>query len=362
MRVLVFSRARTPGANVRLLGSVGTGLVDRGASVAYATCGVPAVTAQLIADNAAASVFPITANNWFTTWLAMRTVMKTFAPDAVIVESESDTLLAAVAARRGTGIVRRLRPQEDALYRWKSRIAARFNRTALLVPSTGDEMALPRNVLTVRAPVSLPMRSMQAIQLSNDGNEAPPVIACVPDRSGAAAALCLRAFARLRQRRPELSLLLLGDPGRLQSVRIHAAALGLTEFIRTLPESALFDRQRLDLAMVWVAARGDRGALSAVAAMSRGLPVIVERSSDVSAFVAHRITGLHVEDGDLSATIASMAQLLADPDAFRSTCEAAIARSHRLHSWTGFLDRVVEAIELTRSVPRSRSTRSVVPA
>jgi hypothetical protein len=362
MRVLVFSRSRVPGANIRLLGSVGTGLVDRGASVGFATCGVPTVTGQLIADNGAASVFPINARNGFTTWLSMRTIMKTFAPDAVIVESESDTLLAAMTARRGTGIVRRLRPQEDALYRWKSRVAARFNRTALLVPSTGDELALPRHVLTVRAPVSLPMRSIQAVHLSGEAEDAPPVIACVPDRSGAAAALCLRAFARLRQRRPELSLLLLGDPGRLQSVRIHAAALGLTEFIRTLPESALFDRQRLDLSMVWIAARGDRGALCAVAAMSRGLPVVVERSSDVSAFVAHRITGLHAEEGDLSATIASMAQLLADPAAFRSTCEAAIARAQRLHSWSGFLDRVVEAIELTRSVPRSRSTSSVVPA
>jgi hypothetical protein len=361
MRVLVLSRARMPGANIRLLGSIGVGLVDRGASVGFATCSIPEVTRQLVAENGAASVFSIGGSNWISTWLSTRRAMRSFAPDAVIVESESDTLLAAMTAPRGTGIVRRLRPQEDALYRWKSRVAARFNRTALLVPSTGDELALPRTVLTVRAPVSLPMRSLQATHLTNaDG--APPVIACVPDRSGAAAALCLRAFARLRQRRPELSLLLLGDPGRLQSVRIHAAALGLTDYIGTLPESVLYERPRLDLSMVWVAARGDRGALAAVASMSRGLPVIVERSSDVSAFVAHRITGLHVDDGELSATIASMAQLLADPAAFHSTCEAAIARAQRLHSWSGFLDRVVEAIELTRSAPRSRSTSAVVPA
>ena len=362
MRVLLLSRARMPGANIRLLGSIGVGLVDRGASVGFAARAFPDVVNQLVAENDAASVLALEGNNWLTMWLSTRRLMKSFAPDAVIVETEADAFLAATTAQRGTGIVRRLRPQEDALYGWKSRVAARFNRTALLVPSTGDELALPRTVLTVRAPVSLPMRSLQALQLKGENVDAPPVIACVPDRSGAAAALCLRAFARLRQRRPELTLLLLGDPGRLQSVRIHAAALGLTEYIRTLPESALFERQRLDLAVVWIAARGDRGALSAVAAMSRGLPVVVERSSDVSAFVAHRITGLHAEEGDLSATIAAMAQLLADPSAFRSTCEAAIARSQRLHSWSGFLDRVVEAIELTRSAPRSRSTGAVVPA
>jgi hypothetical protein len=348
MRVLVMSRARTPGAHVRLLGNIGAGLADRGATVAYAASDVDSVL-QLLAPGDADNVHRLRGKSALQMLASTRKTMKSFKPEVVLVDGERDTFAAALASEGRVGIVRRLRPTQDAQYGWRSRVSARLSKVVLLVPSSGETMALPREVRTVRAPVALPDQARSRPQLSWEDEETPATIACIPDERGAAASFCLRAFARLRQRRPDLTLMLLGDPSRMQSVRIHAAALGLTDHIRTLPESALFERQQLDVAAVWVASRGDDGALAAVASMARGLPVIVERNNDVAAFVAHRITGLHADEADLSATIASIALLLADPLALRSTREAAVARAQRLHSWSGFLDKVVEAIEIVRS-------------
>lgn len=362
MKVLVLTRAPVAGADVRLLRGIGVGLVDRGASLAYACCPIAPVQQMLAPDGTPTTLLSIDNRSAIRAWLSLRAAVARFDPDVVLTDSERDTLLAALVVRRRAGIVRRIRPQQDARYGWRSRLAARLSRVAVLVPSTGETLGLPRTLRTVRAPVALPGPLHPALQLSPDASVVPRTIACVPDARGASAAYCLRAFARLRQRRPDLVLMLLGDPLHMQNVRIHAAALGLTEYIRTLPEAALFERQRLELAVVWIAAEGDKGALSAVAAMTRGLPVVVDRNSDLAAFVAHRITGLHAEEGDLAATIASVAQLLADPVAFRSTSDAAVARAVRLHSWSGFLDRVVEAIELTRAQPRTRRTRSAQPA
>ena len=63
MRVLLLSRARMPGANIRLLGSIGVGLVDRGASVGFAARAFPDVVNQLVAENDAASVLALEGNN-----------------------------------------------------------------------------------------------------------------------------------------------------------------------------------------------------------------------------------------------------------------------------------------------------------
>src|SRR5690606_36518184 len=109
-----------------------------------------------------------------------------------------------------------------------------------------------------------------------------------------------------------------------------------------------FDNAPLDCVALWVATDGDEGALAAVAAMTRAIPVVVDRNSAVAAQVAHRLTGLHADSAELAPTVAAIAQWIADPVSFRSACEASRARAQRFHSWQAFLDRVVEAIELTR--------------
>lgn len=355
MRVLVMSRAQSTDAHVRLLSNIGAGLAVRGSTVAYAA-GPARSVAAMFAGADAVNLHTIDDMSPVRALLSMRRALSRFRPDVVITDSERDTLLAAVAGMGRVGIVRRLRTGQDAAYRWRSRLAARFAPIVMLAPSSGETLSIPRSVRTVRAPVALPESAHVALRTANDVGT-PTTIACVPDVRGASAALCLRAFAKLHRRRPDLTLLLLGDATRMQAVRVHAAALGLTDHVHTLPETALFDRRPLPLLLVWIATSGDDGALAAVASMERGLPVVAERNSDVAAFIAHRITGLHVDESDLSSTIASIAQLLADPPTFRSTCDAAIARAQRLHSWNGFLDRVVEAIELTQQ-PRRNARRT----
>ena len=362
MRVLVLTRDVVPTAHVRLLAQIGGGLADRGASIGYLAMPDEAIQ-QTLKFGDAATPFSFRNTSPFGMFLTARRAVREFRPDVVLTDGERDLLLAALASGRRAGVVRRIRPGDDEQWGWRSRVAAKVSRVSLLLAPNADANAFHAKLQVVRAPVALPQTARNKLHVAQHPPTAPLTLACVPDRSGASTALCLRSFARLQKRRPQLKLILLGDPRHMQAIRVHAAALGLTDHIQTLPEQALFESPKLEFAAVWIAATGDVGALAAVAAMARGIPVIVDRFSDVAPLVAHRITGLHAEDNDLATCIASIAQLLADPQSFHSTCDAALARVQRLHSWNGFLDRVVEAIELTRidkPAVRQQNTRGAV--
>lgn len=348
MRVLLVTRSTQVAAHVRLMAHVGAGLAERGAEVAYLTPASPEV--QLLFQRIGETAWPFAFGraNPVAEYLAVRRVLRAFQPDVALTDGEGDSTLVALAGRKRVGIVRRWRldDREGARWGWPSRVASRLSRLAVLLPFGSDTLEFPPRVRVVRAPVSLPALPGGGKELAPDA-QAPLVIACLTDRDNMSTALCLRTVARLRVRQPNLTLLLLGKTAGLQSARIHAAALGLTECVRVQPASTLFEAVPIDVAALWVAIGGDEGALAAVAAMSRGIPVIVDRMSDVAPQVAHRLTGLHADAGELAPTVASIAQWMADPVSFRSACEASMARAQRFHSWQSFVDRVVEAIQLT---------------
>jgi glycosyltransferase involved in cell wall biosynthesis len=125
--------------------------------------------------------------------------------------------------------------------------------------------------------------------------------------------------------------------------------------------SVLFDGNAPDIGALWVSARGDTGALAAVAGMSQGIPVIVDRLSDFTNLVAHQITGFIADDLDPASTVALLAQLLSDADAHNAMSEASIARAQRLHSWSAVVDRVLEAAQpdARRSTNRSPASAGV---
>lgn len=349
MRVLLVTRSEHVAAHVRLLAHLGAGLLERGADVGYLTR--PANDVQRVFQHIGetAWAFAFATPSPFGDLVAARRTILAFQPDVVITDTESDALLVALAGRNRVGIVRRWRIDETdgAHWTWRSRLASRLSRMSVLLPFGSDTMEFPPRVRVVRASVSLPAPS-GGLQEVIEGTTAPLAIACLTDSDNMSTALCLRTVSKLRTRHPGLTLVLLGRMAQLQPARVHAAALGLTDGVRVMPPSALFDNAPLDCVALWVATDGDEGALAAVAAMTRAIPVVVDRNSAVAAQVAHRLTGLHADSAELAPTVAAIAQWIADPVSFRSACEASRARAQRFHSWQAFLDRVVEAIELTR--------------
>ena len=358
MRVLLFSRAWRSDTHVRLLAFTGAGLVERGAEVGYITRAIPEIQLQFQNIGEVSWSYTFENNSPVREIAATKRALQSFRPEVVITDGEKDSLLVSILGRRRIGVVRRWRTgsNDGAKWGWRSRIASRLSTTSVLLPFGTDTLELPSRVRVARVPVSLPLAPGE----SDDTSESQLAIACLPDGGSVATALCLRSVARLRQRRPDFSLVLLGEPSELQAARVHAAALGLVTNVRMMPTSALFERDPFPCVALWIARDGDEGALAAAAAMTRGIPVVVDRNSDVSSFVAHRITGIHADAMELAPTISGIAQWIADPVSLRSAREASLARAQRVHSWQNFLDKVLEAVEAVRR-GRIAQERSLQP-
>lgn len=349
MRVLVVSGGRADAAAAHVMSGIAASLSERGESAKFVS-----------ADSHVRGMAKDSEGK-------VRQLLRAFNPDVVLTDSEKLTYLAAVNRRSKSGIVRRLRLEEDAGYGWRSKAAGALSRVVTLAPPGWESLALPRLSRSIRAPFAVPptLLEPQDVSIARDGqsfvglhsvelqnmephSESHHSILCVPDESGKLTAHCLRTFAQLSARRSELLLYVAGEQTRIQNVLVHAAALKLTPYVRLLPAGVLFSDRRIAASAAWVAATGDEGALNAVAAMARGIPVIADRGSNVASLIANRISGVHSDESDLHTVAAAIAQLLGDRDVFRSMSDGALSRAHRLHSWTTFMDNVCEALSLSR--------------
>ena len=159
-------------------------------------------------------------------------------------------------------------------------------------------------------------------------------------------AVALRAAARLVGRHPSLRIVLLGEVAALQSTRVHAASLGLTAFVQVAPIDTLLLADEIDAAAVWITADGDDGAIATIAAMQRGIPVVVPAALSFSSMVASRLTGFVMPDVDIPTIVAELAQLIADRPAYEAMGHAARERATLLHGWPQFVDDAAEVLSL----------------
>ena len=166
-------------------------------------------------------------------------------------------------------------------------------------------------------------------------------------------AMALRAAARLAGRHPSLRIVLLGELAALQSTRVHAASLGLTAFVEVAPIDTLLLADDVDAAAVWGTADGDEGAIATIAAMQRGIPVVVPSALPFASMVASRITGFVLPDSDVPTIVAELARLMSDRREYDVMGQAARARAVRLHDWPQFVDdaaRVLSQASASRAV------------
>ncbi|WP_158284708.1 glycosyltransferase [Oricola cellulosilytica] len=131
----------------------------------------------------------------------------------------------------------------------------------------------------------------------------------------------IKAFGLIAERFPQTRLHFIGDGPLLEACRDGIAALGLQRRVllygaqdhenvaRFMSEAAIFVQHSV------TAANGDTEGLpvSMLEAMAAGLPVVSTRHAGISEAVVGGVTGLLVEEHDIDAMAAAMAELLNDP-------------------------------------------------
>jgi glycosyltransferase involved in cell wall biosynthesis len=120
-------------------------------------------------------------------------------------------------------------------------------------------------------------------------------------------ATAMRTLALLLPRHPDIHLAVLG-PGSLDDdLKMHAAALGVSNSVSFLGQRAD------DLAVFraadagWIVASGDDGAFAFLDLMAMRIPVLADRSPISQHYVADGISGLLLSPGAPSATAAAVA-------------------------------------------------------
>jgi glycosyltransferase involved in cell wall biosynthesis len=134
--------------------------------------------------------------------------------------------------------------------------------------------------------------------------------------------ILLDAFARARERVPELTLDIAGAGPLADRLRADAAE-GVRFLGHVSPVSPLYE----DAAVVVIPSRGEGFGMVALEAAERGRATIVSDVGGLPEIVDHDTTGLVVPPGDAEALAAAIVALVRDPQKVRAFGAAARARA-----------------------------------
>jgi glycosyltransferase involved in cell wall biosynthesis len=142
-------------------------------------------------------------------------------------------------------------------------------------------------------------------------------------------ATAMRTLALLLPRHPDVHLAVLGAGSQDDDLRMHAAALGMSN-------SVTFLGQRTDdLAVLrsadagWIVAGADEGAFAFLDLMAMRIPVLAERGALPQHYVADGITGLLLSPGAPSHTAAAVAPFFVHQELRAAMGNAARTRVQR---------------------------------
>jgi glycosyltransferase involved in cell wall biosynthesis len=179
------------------------------------------------------------------------------------------------------------------------------------------------------------------------------VIACVYEPSARQRiATVLRTFALLAPRHPDLRLALVGRGSDQEDLRMHAAALGVTNVVSHLGErdDELAVLKTADVG--WVVADGDEAAFAALDLMALRIPVLADRDTVAARYVADGITGTLLPPGDAPATAALLSVVLAHAEQRSAMGSAGRTRVARDFSEREMADQFAAAADLARDRTR----------
>lgn len=297
--------------------------------------------------------------------LRLRQVLLEHYVEVVFVHTEREQLVASLAIRLAerAALVRRM-PAGATLTRGpEARLGERLAATGYLftTEASGSNGNTPRGAFEpVAADVGVSIESIEQVRPltlaaigANDGDQ---LIACVYDPTARRRiAALLRAVALLAPRHPGLRLAIVGPGAEDDDLRMHAAALGITEIVahvgQRLDQQAVLSAAEL----AWVAAGGDNAAFGYLDLMALRVPVLAERDALSSRYVADGICGVLLAQPDPGTMAARIAVLLAHGERRSAMGNAGRARVTRDFSEQDMVDGFERATEIARDRSRWRT-------
>jgi hypothetical protein len=338
------------------------GLAGRGWRSALVTPGGSA--AETHAERAGVHVIATDAGDSFVGAVAsLGRAVANHAAEVVFTHGERGQTIAAGAAwRAGRGAVVRRIPAAAPLTPGGSvaRAAARTAATGYLCTWPEQVEVVPPRARAAAVVADLGIAPAAPIDDPASGG-AQRIVCAYEPAVHLRAATVLRAAALLAPRHPELRIVVAGPGASDEALRMHAAALGIHHLLRVhdparddgVAEAAVH-AELARATVAWVIADGDDGAFGALDAMAAGVPVLAERGTTATRYVADAISGLHLAPNDVPGTAAVLAQLLASEDARRAMGQAGRARVARSYTEAAMLDGFARAAAAARDGARSR--------
>ena len=365
MRILFFHAAREFTGTARVIAVAARGLAQRGHTVSIvceqdsgAEIGISRYAGA--SDSTQVDIVPFRASGgWFAAGRRLRSLFRRWDADVVVVHTELEHSIAALACRlggRGT-VLRRTPPGIDldltGFGRWPTRLA----RTHLLFASESDlrAAALPAKGLGASvadigidaASYSMPERSPEEPDGQGDGLR---YIICVYDpTSRGRAATAIRTISMLAPRHPYLRLVIVGAGSDDEDLRMQAAALDMLHLVSLLGERDDHISLMRGADLGWVVAEGDTAGFGILDLMALGIPVLAPANSVASRFVADGMSGALLPPDDTAMTAARVVTLLSSEELRTGMGNAARARVAREYSE----ERMIEGFE--RAVTEARA-------
>ncbi len=361
MRVLFYHSSSTWTGSARVFAAAARGLAERGYQITYVCPPGGAVEARVAAEGCDVIAFEPGGGAALESWRLHHVFLERFV-ETVFVHSAHEHVVVAGAARlagRG-GIVRRTPTGGHLDDERAARIAMRLASTGLLFTTAAEAQAapvLPRaRAITVAELGVDPERydELRAATIRFPAGGVPGrSIVCVYDPGGKArAATVLRTMGMLVPRHPELHLVLFGPGADHEDLRMHAAALGISHAVTHLVarDDDLAVLRGADLG--WVVASEDTAAFAVLDFMAMRIPVLVDKGTVASRYVADGISGVVLPPGDTPSTAATVAELLTQDEQRSAMGSAARTRVAREYTERAMLDAMQKAADEARD--RSR--------
>ena len=302
---------------------------------------------------------------WMHESLRLRQVLLEHYVEVVFVHSEREQLVASLAIRLAerAALVRRV-PAGTKLTRGpEARLGSRLAATGYLITAEGGSAngGAPLGVFEpVESDVGVSVEALDQVRPAPisaiGGAGGDQLIACVYDPTAKRrAAALLRAVALLAPRHPGLRVAILGPGSEDEDLRMHAAALGITEVVAHLGQRV--DHQSILSAahLAWVAAGGDNAAFGYLDLMGLRIPVLAERDALSQRYVADGISGMLLPLPDPAAMAARIAVLLAHAERRAAMGNAGRTRVARDFSETEMIEGFERATEIARDRSRWRT-------
>ena len=357
MRVLFYHAAAEWLGEARAFAAAAAALPTRGYQVTIACRAGSVVERRMRAAGLEVIGVPV-GGPWINESLRLRGVLLEHFVEAVFVHTEREQLVASLAvklAERGA-VVRRLAAGRRPSWGSQARIGDRLAATGILLTPGHESPRLPEDALepaVAELGVSVDRLELVRPAAKPAGTR---LLACIYDPSARRRITnVLRAVSLLVPRHPELRLAIVGAGADHDDLRMHAAALGITELVTHHDEEE--DRTTILRAadLGWVVADHDSAVFGLLDLQALRVPVVAEKTTLAQRYLADGIAGMLVPRHDAAAMAARLAVLLSQDDRRMAMGNAGRTRVMRDFPERAMVDGFERAVGIARDRSRWRA-------